>query len=171
MATETKLWAILIPGPDDVWAMPSESSAIDAAAKHNAAVDSSMWPPEIPRSACYASVIEWPYDAESHARALLEDEPTTLSSNDLGIQDGIVDAMGLTPNVANEAGQTARADTISISTLATLAGKWQAEADAHVTSPSTYGTARRETLRECADALRMLCEVRFEDCPQQDAQR
>jgi len=32
-------------------------------------------------------------------------------------------------------------DTISISTLAILAGKWQAEADAHVTSPSTYGTA------------------------------
>lgn len=56
-------------------------------------------------------------------------------------------------------------DTISISTLATLAGKWQAEADAHVTSPSTCGTARRETLRECADVLRMLCEVRFEDCP------
>ena len=49
-------------------------------------------------------------------------------------------------------------DTISISTLATLAGKWQAEADAHVTSPSTYGTARRETLRECADVLRGLCD-------------
>ena len=47
-------------------------------------------------------------------------------------------------------------DTISISTLVTLAGKWQAEADAHVTSPSTYGTARRETLRECADMLRIL---------------
>ena len=47
-------------------------------------------------------------------------------------------------------------DTISISTLATLAGKWQAEADAHVTIPSTYGTARRETLRECADVLRWL---------------
>ena len=56
-------------------------------------------------------------------------------------------------------------DTILISTLATLAGKWQAEADAHVTSPSTYGTARRETLRECADVLRGLCEARFEDCP------
>lgn len=56
-------------------------------------------------------------------------------------------------------------NTIQISTLAVLAGKWQAEADAHVTTPSTYGTARRETLRECADALRMLCEARFEDCP------
>lgn len=56
-------------------------------------------------------------------------------------------------------------DTILISTLATLAGKWQAEADAPVDAPSTFGTARRQTLRECADTLRMLCEVRFEDCP------
>lgn len=56
-------------------------------------------------------------------------------------------------------------DSIQLSTLAALAGKWQAEADDHVTSPSTYGTARRETLRECADTVRMLCEVRFEDCP------
>ena len=60
-----------------------------------------------------------------------------------------------------------RADmnSIQISTLATLAGKWQAEADAPTDSPSTYGTARRATLRECADTLRMLCEARFEDCP------
>lgn len=56
-------------------------------------------------------------------------------------------------------------DTIQISTLATLAGKWQAEADAPISEPSTYGTARRATLRECADTLRMLCEARFEDCP------
>lgn len=56
-------------------------------------------------------------------------------------------------------------NTIQISTLVTLAGKWQAEADAPVTTPSTHGTARRETLRECADTLRMLCEARFEDCP------
>ncbi len=58
-------------------------------------------------------------------------------------------------------------NTILISTLAALAGKWQSEADAyaHTDSPSTYGTARRATLRECADTLRMLCEARFEDCP------
>jgi hypothetical protein len=56
-------------------------------------------------------------------------------------------------------------DTISISTLVTLAGKWQEEADAPVDLPSTAGTARRATLRECADTLRNLCDLRFEDCP------
>jgi hypothetical protein len=57
-------------------------------------------------------------------------------------------------------------DTILISTLATLAGKWQAEADAAPEYQRTdYGDGRREALRECADTLRMLCEVRFEDCP------
>lgn len=54
-------------------------------------------------------------------------------------------------------------NTIQIFTLAKLAGTWQSEADEPVTTPSTYGTARRATLRECADVLRMLCEGRFED--------
>lgn len=53
-------------------------------------------------------------------------------------------------------------DSISINTLTLLAGKWQAEAD---DATSVSSPQRRETLRECADALRMLCEVRFEDCP------
>ena len=53
-------------------------------------------------------------------------------------------------------------DTILISTLATLASKWQSEADSET---SVDGVARRMTLRECADTLRMLCEARFEDCP------
>lgn len=57
-------------------------------------------------------------------------------------------------------------DHIQISTLATLAGKWQAEADSmQCDLPNTKGAARREALRECADTLRMLCEARFEDCP------
>lgn len=94
--TETKLWAILIPGPDDVWAMPSEAAAFGAILKHNACVDSASWPQDIPKSACYASVIEWPYDAESHTEALAENEPVTLSSNELGIPDGVADAIGLT---------------------------------------------------------------------------
>lgn len=99
MTKETRLWAILIPGQDDVWAMPDEAAAFEAIAKHNTAVDSVSWPLDIPKSACYASVIEWPYDAESHAAALANDEPETLSSNGLGIPDGVADAMGLTPNV------------------------------------------------------------------------
>lgn len=101
MATETKLWAILIPGPDDVWAMPSEAAAFEAIAKHNAAIDSVSWPlQDVPKSACYASVIRWPYDAASHAEALANDDPETLSSNYLGIPDGVADALGLTPNLS-----------------------------------------------------------------------
>ena len=55
-------------------------------------------------------------------------------------------------------------NTIQISTLATLAGKWQAEAE-YRGSSDPADRARRETLRECADVLRGLCELRFEDCP------
>ena len=56
-------------------------------------------------------------------------------------------------------------DTIRISTLATLAGKWQAEAEFRGGGTDEAARARRETLRECADVLRGLCELRFEDCP------
>lgn len=52
--------------------------------------------------------------------------------------------------------------TIQISTLATLAGKWEAEASK---GHDIAGIGRRVALRECADTLRMLCEARFEDCP------
>ncbi len=55
-------------------------------------------------------------------------------------------------------------NTILISTLATLAGKWQGEAEFKGSS-DPVDRARRETLRECADILRGLCEARFEDCP------
>lgn len=53
-------------------------------------------------------------------------------------------------------------DTISINALTLLVGKWQIEADEDK-RPET--AQRREALRECADAIRMLCEVRYEDCP------
>ena len=57
-------------------------------------------------------------------------------------------------------------NTILISTLAILAGRWQEEADAAPGYQRTdYGDGKRETLRACADTLRMLCEARFEDCP------
>lgn len=53
-------------------------------------------------------------------------------------------------------------DSISINALTLLAGQWQAEAD---DASCARNPQRRETLRECADALRMLCELRLEDCP------
>ena len=51
-------------------------------------------------------------------------------------------------------------NSIQMSTLTLLAGTWQNEADL-----LPHHSERGAALRECADALRMLCEVRFEDCP------
>ena len=59
-------------------------------------------------------------------------------------------------------------DTILISTLATLAGSWQTEAEGiNLNVPQGVDSlrARREALLGCADTLRMLYELRFEDCP------
>lgn len=59
-------------------------------------------------------------------------------------------------------------DTILISTLAALAGQWQADAESinvRVPQGTEALRARREALLGCADTLRMLCEVRFDDCP------
>lgn len=53
-------------------------------------------------------------------------------------------------------------DTIQISTLAALAGKWQQQADSEMVRASEE---TRAAVRACADTLRMLCEARFEDCP------
>lgn len=51
--------------------------------------------------------------------------------------------------------------SIQIATLVALCGSWQARADGE----TGISVDERRTLRECADALRMLCEMRFEDCP------
>jgi hypothetical protein len=76
MANE--LWALLIPGPDDVWAMPNKESAESAMAEHNKCVDGADWPlPEL-RDQCRASVIIWPHSAESHEECLAVDEPAGL---------------------------------------------------------------------------------------------
>lgn len=97
---KNKLWALLVPGPDDVWAMPSKEAAEDAANRHNEAIEAGgfadKW--EMSPAAIAARVIEWPYDAESHAEAMASQEPETLSSNELGIPDGVTAAMDLTPN-------------------------------------------------------------------------
>lgn len=66
------LWAILIPGPDDVWAMPDNESANEAARKHNQFVDSEKFPyPEL-RDGCYARVIVWPHGKREHATSAEE---------------------------------------------------------------------------------------------------
>lgn len=95
---ESKLWALFVPGPDELWPMPSREAADEAATRHNAIVDADDWPyPEL-RESSRARVVEWPYGAASHAEMIESGDQETLSSNDLGIPDGVAAAMGLTPN-------------------------------------------------------------------------
>jgi hypothetical protein len=74
---EQKLWAMLIPGPDDVWAMPSKEAAEEYAAKHNKAIESGLLAERfcLPKESVQARVIEWPYSAEAHAEAMESGEP------------------------------------------------------------------------------------------------
>ena len=67
-----KLWAILIPGPDEVFAMESEEKAKEEAAKHNAFVDSEKLAEKsgVSTDALYAQVIEWPHDNQTHSDCL-----------------------------------------------------------------------------------------------------
>lgn len=92
---ENKLWALFIPGPDDVWAMPSKEAAEDAANRHNEAIEAGgfadKW--EMSPAAIAARVIEWPWDAAWHAEILANGQQETLSDNGLGIPDGVVDAL------------------------------------------------------------------------------
>jgi len=70
------LWAIHIPGPDDIYAAPSEDAAKHMAEKHNAAMREYFgkhpektggdWPTVESTMAC---VIEWPFE-DGHAEAL-----------------------------------------------------------------------------------------------------
>ena len=70
------LWAIHIPGPDEFHAAPSKEAAEHMAAMHNKAMQEYItknkltWGIEM----ITALVAAWPYDAESHATALLEFE-------------------------------------------------------------------------------------------------
>ena len=77
MRMETKLWALLIPGPDDVWAMPSKEAADEAAEKHNKAIETGLLAERfcVPKESVQARVIEWPYSAKEHAEAMESGEP------------------------------------------------------------------------------------------------
>jgi hypothetical protein len=82
----TKLWAIHIPGPDDVWAMPSEDAARKAADEHNAAVrDRGMAARfQIDEDQLLAKVIEWPHTAESHAESMIDSGADVLEAPSAG---------------------------------------------------------------------------------------
>ena len=94
--TEQKLWAMHVPGPDDVFAMPSEESAHEAVAKHNKAV-TEMGLAErfgVTQEQVSARVIEWPHSAESHAESLASGEADVLdTSNGMGIPDSLFTAL------------------------------------------------------------------------------
>lgn len=100
---ENKLWALWIPGPDDVWAMPSKDAAEDVANRHNEALDAGgfadKW--EVSPAAIAARVIEWPHSSEAHAEALASGEPEVLGDPETGIPHGVADALGLTPNAGS----------------------------------------------------------------------
>lgn len=75
-----KLWAMHVPGPDDVYACESKAAAEQRAREHNDAIRKvelarqfGMEPATIE-----ARVIEWPHSAESHAVALLDGIAETL---------------------------------------------------------------------------------------------
>lgn len=77
--TQTRRWAIHIPGPDDIYAAPSQDAARHMAEKHNEAMrawfernpekkENNCWPTV---ESTMASVIEWPFE-DGHAEALKE---------------------------------------------------------------------------------------------------
>ena len=72
---EQKLWAMLIPGPDDVWAMPSKEAADEYAEKYNKAIETGLLADRfcVPKESVKARVIEWPYSKEEHAEAMAPD--------------------------------------------------------------------------------------------------
>lgn len=96
MTDEPKLWAMHVPGPDDVFAMESEAAARDAVAEHNKAVAEmglaerfGMTPEQVS-----ARVIEWPHSAESHAESLASGEADVLdTTNGMGIPDSLYTAL------------------------------------------------------------------------------
>lgn len=76
-ADSAVLYAIHVPGPEEIYAMPSKEVAEICAAKHNATIGKYL--DTLPlkelspsRESCMANVVEWDGTAEGHAEALTE---------------------------------------------------------------------------------------------------
>lgn len=73
-----RLWAIHIPGPDEIHAAPSESVARHMAEKHNAAMTAYFERHPDPdclgpsKLSCMAVVVQYPWAAADHAEALAD---------------------------------------------------------------------------------------------------
>jgi hypothetical protein len=74
------LWAMHIPGPDDVWACASKEAAEKRAKEHNDAIRKVGLAAQfgMQEESVLARVIEWPHSAESHAESLRDDVADTL---------------------------------------------------------------------------------------------
>lgn len=97
---ENKLWAVYVPGPDELWAKESKDAAEEHSKAHNDEITKNKWHEKwgMPLESVLTTVVEWPYSAEAHAEALANEEPEVMSGNDLGIPDGVAAALGLPSN-------------------------------------------------------------------------
>jgi hypothetical protein len=96
---EITLWAVHIPGPDDMAAAPSKEAAEYVAKHHNETVVPALQKfrdsrPEAehayfpPIESCMAYASPWPWDADEHAESVAEDWPEFLADQGLTV-DGV----------------------------------------------------------------------------------
>lgn len=104
--SDQKLYALFVPGPDEVWAMPSRKGAEEAADKHNLAMDKAALDNPLYSPLCEfkARACEWMHSAEEHAESMRDEEPYT--TGDLYAEDipHLVDEPA-TPEELEAAGQ------------------------------------------------------------------
>lgn len=94
--SEQKLWAMHVPGPDDVFAMPSEEAAHESVVAHNKAVEEMGLAERFGMTSeqVSARVIEWPHSPESHAESMASGEAEVLdTTNGIGIPDSLYTAL------------------------------------------------------------------------------
>lgn len=71
-----KLYALYVPGPDEIWPITDFESAMKAMADHNKAITDGELSVRtgIPFEQLASHVIIWPYSAKAHAEALRNGE-------------------------------------------------------------------------------------------------
>ena len=96
--SNTPLWAVHIPGPDDLYAAPSEHAANQVAKYHNDTVVPALLKirdskPEAERAyfppieGCTANVVHWPWDDAGHAECLKDSWPEFIEELGLKPED------------------------------------------------------------------------------------
>ena len=85
------LWALYIPGSEELYAQHSEAAANAAAQRHNDAIRSQVGEHFHPDA--HAKAIIWPLDPASHAESLATGEAYIMSSNHLSVPDSLAGAV------------------------------------------------------------------------------